>query len=50
MIQRKTFHETADAMVAFGMKDAGYLYINIDDCWHGERDSLGFIHSSPKEV
>ena len=35
---------TADAMVENGMKDAGYKYIVIDDCWHGERDSLGFIH------
>jgi alpha-galactosidase len=34
----------ADAMVSSGMKDAGYIYINIDDCWHGDRDSLGFIH------
>jgi alpha-galactosidase len=24
---------TADAMVASGMKDAGYTYVNIDDCW-----------------
>ena len=39
--------ETADAMVESGMKDAGYLYVNIDDCWHGERDSLGFIHPHP---
>jgi alpha-galactosidase len=35
--------ETADAMVASGMKDAGYQYIVIDDCWHGSRDKLGFI-------
>lgn len=34
----------ADAMVSSGMKDAGYQYIVIDDCWHGTRDSLGFIH------
>lgn len=34
----------ADAMVSSGMRDAGYVYINIDDCWHGERDALGFIH------
>lgn len=34
----------ADAMVESGMKDAGYQYVVIDDCWHGERDSLGFIH------
>lgn len=38
----------ADAMVANGMKDAGYTYLNIDDCWHGDRDSLGFIHPDPK--
>jgi alpha-galactosidase len=37
----------ADAMVAGGMKDAGYRYIVIDDCWQGERDSLGFIHPDP---
>jgi len=39
--------ETADAMVENGMKDAGYQYIVIDDCWHGMRDSLGFIHPHP---
>jgi alpha-galactosidase len=33
----------ADAMVSSGMKDAGYTYINIDDCWHGNRDAQGFI-------
>jgi alpha-galactosidase len=40
--------ETADAMVASGMRDAGYQYVNIDDCWHGARDSLGFIHPDPE--
>ena len=35
--------ETADAMVASGMKDAGYEYVVIDDCWQIGRDSLGFI-------
>lgn len=39
--------EVADAMVASGMKDAGYTFVNIDDCWHGKRDSLGFIHPDP---
>ncbi|MBX3008149.1 MAG: glycoside hydrolase family 27 protein [Melioribacteraceae bacterium] len=42
-IDENLVKQTADAMVATGMKDAGYIYINIDDCWHGERDSLGFI-------
>lgn len=40
--------ETADAIVTSGMKDAGYQYVVIDDCWHGERDSLGFIQADPK--
>jgi len=43
-INEQTIKAVADAMVTSGMKDAGYVYINIDDCWHGERDSLGFIH------
>ncbi len=34
----------ADGMVASGMKDAGFQYIVIDDCWHGGRDSLGFVY------
>lgn len=47
-VSEKLIRETADAMVASGMKDAGYLYVNLDDCWHGERDSLGFIHPDPQ--
>jgi alpha-galactosidase len=43
-INEKIIREMADAMVTSGMKDAGYIYVNIDDCWHGMRDSLGFIH------
>lgn len=38
----------ADAMVSSGMKEAGYQYVNIDDCWHGKRDSLGFIQPDPE--
>lgn len=48
-VSEKLIKETADAMVASGMKDAGYVYVNIDDCWHGERDSLGFIHPDPQK-
>jgi len=25
------------------MRDAGYVNLNIDDCWHGQRDVLGAI-------
>jgi alpha-galactosidase len=42
-VSEQMIRETADAMVASGMKDAGYQYVNIDDCWHGERDARGFI-------
>ena len=33
----------ADAMVSTGLRDLGYVYINIDDCWQKSRDSLGRI-------
>ncbi len=33
----------ADAMVKSGMKDAGYQYIVIDDCWQVSRDANGNI-------
>ena len=39
--------ETADAMVFSGMKDAGYQYIVIDDCWQIDRDSTGIIIPDP---
>ncbi|WP_187263502.1 glycoside hydrolase family 27 protein [Pontibacter beigongshangensis] len=47
-VNEQLIRETADAMVASGMKDAGYTYVNIDDCWHGQRDSLGFIQPDPE--
>lgn len=39
--------QIADAMAATGMKNAGYQFVVIDDCWQGKRDSLGFIHPDP---
>lgn len=38
----------ADEMVNSGLRDAGYIYINIDDCWHGQRDADGFIQPDPE--
>ncbi len=32
---------TAEAFVSSGMKDAGYEYVNMDDCWMDGRDSDG---------
>ena len=48
-VNEQLIRETADAMVASGMKDAGYQYVNIDDCWQGQRDAQGFIRPDPKK-
>ena len=42
-VNEQTVRATADAMAATGMRDAGYQYVVIDDCWHGPRDPNGFI-------
>ena len=47
-VDETLIREMADAVVSSGMKDAGYAYVVIDDCWHGQRDSLGFIHPDPQ--
>ena len=31
----------ADAFITTGMKDVGYQYLNLDDCWMDGRDSAG---------
>jgi alpha-galactosidase len=46
-INENVIRETADAMVSSGMKDAGYQYIVIDDCWQVARDSAGNIMADP---
>jgi len=33
----------ADAIAKNGMKEAGYIYVNVDDCWQGARDDQGDI-------
>jgi alpha-galactosidase len=43
-----TIRAQADAMVSSGMRDAGYVYVNIDDTWEGERDASGVLHSNSK--
>lgn len=47
-VSAKLLMETADAMVASGMRDAGYEYIVVDDCWQIGRDSMGFIVVDPE--
>ena len=47
-VNEKMIREIADKIVETGLRDAGYIYINIDDCWHGARDSQGFINADPE--
>jgi alpha-galactosidase len=47
-IDDKTVREIADAMVTSGMRDAGYVYVNIDDTWEGVRDAQGNLGSNSK--
>ena len=44
----KDIRAAADQIVASGMRDAGYVYINIDDTWEGERDATGLLHTNSK--
>src|ERR1700730_1136876 len=47
-INEKVVRETADAMASNGMKDAGYQYVVIDDCWQTARDEAGNIVADPE--
>jgi alpha-galactosidase len=47
-IDDKTVRTMADAMVSNGMRDAGYIYVNIDDTWEGTRDAQGVLHTNHK--
>ena len=41
-------HEMTDAMVATGMRDVGYEYVVIDDCWQVGRTDDGTIVADPE--
>jgi alpha-galactosidase len=47
-VSDKLVRTMADAMVKSGMKDAGYQYIVIDDCWQVSRDAMGNIVADPQ--
>ena len=49
-ISEALIRETADAMVETGLRDAGYEYLVIDDCWSlRERDENGSLVADPKK-
>lgn len=37
----------ADAMINFGLNDAGYVFVNVDDGFFGGRDEMGNLLSHP---
>ncbi len=48
-VDDRTVREIADAMVSSGMREAGYVYVNIDDTWEApHRDDRGNIASNVK--
>lgn len=47
-IDEKVIRETADALVDTGLRDAGYVYLNIDDHYQGGRDAQGRITHHPE--
>lgn len=49
-INEDLIKETADAMVSSGLKDAGYEYVVIDDCWSlRQRDETGCLVPDPEK-
>ena len=38
----------ADELVSTGMRDAGYIYVNVDDTWQGTRDASGELHPNSR--
>ena len=38
----------ADSLVSTGMRDAGYVYVNVDDTWQGKRDAQGVLHPNER--
>jgi alpha-galactosidase len=47
-VSESLIREVADQMVSSGMKDAGYQYVVIDDCWQVSRDAQGNIQVDTK--
>jgi len=39
--------DTITAIAKSPLKDAGYIYVNVDDCWAGYRNSTGYIQPDP---
>jgi alpha-galactosidase len=47
-VTQSDMQAAADAMITNGMADAGYQFVNLDDCWEGDRDSEGMIRANER--
>ncbi len=47
-VNDQVVRQSADQLVSSGMRDAGYIYINIDDTWESGRDANGNIQTNKK--
>jgi alpha-galactosidase len=47
-VDDKSVRQIADALVSSGLRDAGYVYVNIDDGWQGQRDASGVLQPNAK--
>ena len=47
-VSEQLVRSMADAIVKSGMKDAGYQYVMIDDCWQVSRDRNANIVPDPQ--
>lgn len=48
-IDEDKIKEIADLMVSTGLRDAGYTYLNVDDCWQTGRDNSFRIVADEKK-
>lgn len=46
-ITDKMVREAADMMISSGMADAGYQYVNIDDCWMNAPENNDSLRTGP---
>ena len=47
-VSGENMRAAADAMVSSGLIDHGWTYVNVDDCWQGQRDAEGNIQGNGK--
>jgi alpha-galactosidase len=47
-LDQQKFHDNVDALLSSGLKDAGYSYANLDDCWQAPRGADGTLMANAR--